>query len=88
MRVSISRLTAGFVGVALATAPAVLLACPVCGAGGNEDNAWAYTVMSVVLTVLPLGMIGGVVYWVARREEAANVPEHQDPVQLRSPSDR
>ena len=78
MRASISKLVAVVVGAAFAVVPTTLLACPVCGAGGNEDNAWAYTVMSVVLTVLPLGMIGGVVYWVAQRQDATDVPEHQD----------
>jgi hypothetical protein len=84
MRASISRI---LVGLALTLVPSVALACPVCGAD-TGDNAWAYTVMSVVLTVLPLGMIGGVVYWVARREGSAHVPEHQDTVQFRSTRDR
>jgi hypothetical protein len=49
------------------TWPRVALACPVCGLATASDNAWAYTAMTVMLTVLPLGMIGGVVYWVSRR---------------------
>ena len=84
MRVSISRT---LLGLALTLVPSIALACPVCGAD-TGDNAWAYTVMSVVLTVLPLGMIGGVVYWVARREGSDHVPEHQDALQFRSPGDR
>ena len=89
MRASTSRaLSAGAASWVLSLIPSVALACPVCGAGGNEDNAWAYTVMSAILTVLPLGMIGGVVYWVARREGTTHVPEHQDAVQLRTPGDR
>ena len=51
--------------------PAVALACPVCGASGATDNAWAYGAMTVVLSGLPLGMIGGVVFWVHRRSAAA-----------------
>jgi hypothetical protein len=74
--------------IALVLWPAPALACAVCGAGGTGDNAWAYTVMSVVLSLLPLAMIGGTVYWVARRQDAADVPEHQDPVQFRSAGDR
>jgi hypothetical protein len=49
---------------------------------GTADNAWAYIVMTVMLTVLPLGMIGGAVYWVSRRMAAyeawteADLPAH------------
>jgi hypothetical protein len=101
----------GLVTAALAAGlllvPRVVLACPVCGASGTTDNAWAYTVMSAMLTLLPLGMIGGAVYWVSRRVSAfdagaprefgqddgntlriRHVPEHQDAVQFRAPSDR
>lgn len=53
-------------------APAVALACPVCGTAGANDNGWAYFAMTIVLSGLPLGMIGGVVFWVARRSSAAD----------------
>jgi hypothetical protein len=73
-------------GLVLAPAPA--WACPVCGLAGPGDNGWAYALMSVILSALPLGMIGGTVFWVYRRstathEEPADVSQHQDPVQLR-----
>lgn len=82
--------------------PDVAWACPVCGMASTTDNAWAYTVMSVMLTVLPLGMIGGAVYWVSQRVSAAesemlaprppakdvgHVPQHPDAVQLLAPRD-
>lgn len=51
-------------------APAVALACPVCGTAGANDNGWAYFAMTIVLSGLPLGMIGGVVFWVHRRASA------------------
>jgi hypothetical protein len=47
--------------------PALALACPVCGTAGPGDNGWAYFAMTMVLSGLPLGMIGGVVFWVYRR---------------------
>jgi hypothetical protein len=52
--------------IVLAT-PAFALACPVCGTAGANDNGWAYFAMTIVLSGLPLGMIGGVVFWVYRR---------------------
>jgi hypothetical protein len=47
-------------------APASALACPVCGLVGSSDNTWAYQAMSVMLTLLPLAMIGATVWWLAR----------------------
>jgi hypothetical protein len=41
-------------------------ACPVCGAGGNEENGAVYLAMSAVLSGLPLAMIGGIVFWLRR----------------------
>jgi hypothetical protein len=61
--------------VAVLAVPALALACPVCGTAGPNDNGWAYFAMTIVLSGLPLGMIGGVVFWVARRSSAADRDE-------------
>ena len=71
MSVSTARRFLGALAMVLA-APAAALACPVCGTSGTDNNAWAYGAMTVVLSVLPLGMIGGVVYWVSRRAASAD----------------
>jgi nitric oxide reductase large subunit len=47
--------------------PARALACPVCGLGGTQDNWMAYGAMSVILSVLPLGMIGSLAFWAYRK---------------------
>lgn len=58
--------------IAVSTASLVMLtavpalACPVCGAGGNEENGAVYLAMSAVLSGLPLAMIGGIVFWLRR----------------------
>ena len=44
-----------------------MLACAVCGLVGTADNGFAYLVMTIVMSVLPLVMIGGVSWWVYRR---------------------
>jgi hypothetical protein len=59
--------------------PTPAFACPVCGLAGTSDNAWAYTVMSAMLMVLPLGMIGGTVFWVARRSARHNTDVPMSP---------
>jgi hypothetical protein len=46
---------------------AFLVACAVCGLGSTQDNWLAYFTMTMVLSALPLGMIGGVVFWLHRR---------------------
>jgi high-affinity Fe2+/Pb2+ permease len=57
------------VGLVLALflyAPAAL-ACPVCFSAKNEENRVAFIVTTAFLTFLPLGLIGGGVWWLRRR---------------------
>ncbi|MDP6529361.1 MAG: hypothetical protein QF819_09260 [Gemmatimonadota bacterium] len=42
-------------------------ACPGCGGGGNERNRGAFTASTLLLTGLPLAMIGGSALWLRRR---------------------
>ena len=58
----------------LLAAPTAALACAVCGTSGPTDNGWAYFAMTMVLSGLPLCMIGGVVFWVSRRAAADDPP--------------
>jgi hypothetical protein len=58
------------VGVLVLAVPASLGACAVCGLTGTRDNGLAYLAMTVVMSGLPLAMIGGVVFWVYRRTKA------------------
>jgi hypothetical protein len=56
----------GITASLLTAAPASALACPVCALVGTGDNTWAYQAMTAMLTLLPLAMIGGTVWWLAR----------------------
>jgi hypothetical protein len=49
-------------------------ACPVCGAPG-ASNEWAYVAMTVVLSLLPLGFMGGVGWWIYQHVKAASVEQ-------------
>jgi Na+/melibiose symporter-like transporter len=77
MRESISRprrvvcITASL----LTAAPASALACPVCALIGPSNNTWAYQAMSVMLTLLPLAMVGATVWWLARLAARAETEE-------------
>ena len=72
MRESISKRVACTAATILALTPAQTLACPVCALVGSGDNTWAYKAMSVMLIVLPLGMIGGAVLWLSRMAARAD----------------
>ncbi len=58
-------LTASVFGLALG--PEVARACAVCGAVADEDGSrTAYIVTTVILSALPLGLVGGFVLWLRR----------------------
>ncbi len=51
----------------LSSAPTIAQACSVCLTGREDDNRIAFLTTTVFLSVLPLAILGGVVYWVWRR---------------------
>ena len=54
----------GFGAALLALLPALALACPVCGGGGDSPRSQAaFFNTTILLSLLPLGMIGGGVWW-------------------------
>src|SRR5262245_61954701 len=69
---SISKRVVCTAATILALTPAQALACPVCALVGSGDNTWAYKAMSVMLIMLPLGMIGGAVLWLSRMAAVAD----------------
>jgi hypothetical protein len=58
--------------------PALASACPVCGLTGNDANGTEYFAMTIMLSALPLAMIGGVVVWVRRRVIGADESDSPD----------
>ena len=56
--------------IAMLAAPAVALACPVCGLASTGDNQSSYVSMSVMLSALPLGMIAGMLHEIQVRHTA------------------
>lgn len=47
-------------------------ACPVCGAPGASNDG-AYLAMTIVLSLLPLGFIAGVGYWLYQQVTSSGV---------------
>lgn len=52
-------------------------ACPVCGRGAPESEG-AYLTMSGILSALPLLMVGGILFWVARRLRAHDAAQRRE----------
>ena len=52
--------------VALALAPAIAQACPVCG-GGNPANRFAFFASTITLSLIPLGLFGVSFLWLRKR---------------------
>jgi len=48
---------------AVLATPAVAYACPVCF-DANEANRTAFILTTIFLSLLPLGMVGGIAYWI------------------------
>ena len=54
----------------LVMSPGAGYACPVCFTAANERVLHSYYGTAVVLTLLPLLIVGGFVVWLARRSRA------------------
>jgi hypothetical protein len=76
MREFISRRVVSITASLLTAAPGSALACPVCALVGTSNNTWAYQAMSAMLTLLPLAMVGAIVWWLTRFAARADT-EHQ-----------
>jgi hypothetical protein len=48
-------------------APEAAAACAACYGGGTEESRTAFIATTVFMSVLPLGMVGGLVWWIWRR---------------------
>jgi hypothetical protein len=52
--------------------PSAAWACAVCGAATPNDQS-AYLVMTIVMSLLPLGLLGGIGFWVYRGATSSDV---------------
>lgn len=62
----LARASLAFAAVALAWAADLAYACPSC-ASPLEENRQAFVDTTVFLTVVPLAMMGGFVWWIRRK---------------------
>lgn len=64
------------VGLAMALHPARAAACAVCFAA-TEENRMAFLATTAILSLLPLGMIGGVGAWLRRRSREIEAEQRE-----------
>lgn len=74
MSLSTSRILA----VVAALFSGAALACPVCGVP-LEQGQGAYLFMTPIMSLLPLALMGGVVFWIFRRVRNADRDEAAEP---------
>lgn len=78
----LARASLAFAAVALAWAADLAYACPSC-ASPLEENRQAFVDTTVFLTVVPLAMMGGFVWWIRRKlREQDELPEIAVPQNL------
>jgi uncharacterized membrane protein YcfT len=70
MRLSTSRSLA----LVVALISGAALACPVCGTP-SEQGQGAYLFMTPIMSLLPLALVGGLVFWLVRRVRRAERDE-------------
>jgi hypothetical protein len=54
---------------------ALVLACAVCGAGENDPSRVSYVVMSILISILPLALLGGIIGYVFVKSRAAETEQ-------------
>ena len=62
-----TALPAALLGAALLWAPQASRACAVCMSGTEDATRLAFILTTALLTFLPLGIVGGLVWWLRRR---------------------
>ena len=54
----------------LGAAPRAAEACSACTVGRDDETRFAFLATTVFLSVLPLAMVGGLLWWLRRRARA------------------
>jgi hypothetical protein len=68
----------------LASLPGVALACPMCLAARDQATQIAFLLTTVLLSALPVLMIGVGIVWLARRAHAMDLEEREQTGELLS----
>ena len=67
MKSLIQFMLASFVTATLVHVPRLAIACAVCTAGKDEENAFAFLMTTIFMSIMPLAAIGTLVFVLWRR---------------------
>jgi hypothetical protein len=76
--VSLRNLWQRAFGLVLGLSAGIAQACPVCFSAKDEAQRQAFFDTTIFLTLLPVAMISGIAYWVARRSRELAVEEQPE----------
>jgi hypothetical protein len=78
-RASFARLAlAGALALAVVAAPRLVHACAVCSVITSESNRKAFFDTTIFLSLLPLGLIGWGLFWLARKARSTLAAEFRE----------
>lgn len=66
--------------------PATALACDSCIAASSSAVQWAFITGSIFLSVTPLAIVGGFVWWLSRRARRLAAEEETGVIRLPTPA--
>ena len=69
------HLAALFALLTIALGPELAGACAVCSAGRDDENRFAFLMMTIFMSLTPMALIGGLVYWIRSRFKAREAQE-------------
>jgi hypothetical protein len=61
------RRVAATLGALVVCSPGLARACAVCGGGANDQTQAGFLAGTLLLSILPLALIGGIALWIRRR---------------------
>jgi len=65
--VSARSAVAPLAAAVIVASPQLARACAVCMSGREDDVQFAFILTTVLMSILPLMLVGGVVWWIRRR---------------------
>ena len=74
-----SVILASWVAFWLVQAPGLASACAVCTAGRDEENAFAFLMTTIFMSLMPLAAIGTLVYVLWRRIQKLEAEREDEP---------
>lgn len=83
-----ARIWSGLCVAALLAAPRAAGACSVCTTGREDENQLAFILTTIFMSITPLLVVGGVVFFIVRRVRAAERSQAISPARATPTADQ